>query len=151
MAWRLDVAQRVPSLGLSILATDADEGMLTRARRGCYGEGSLRLLPSEWRPLAFDEAGGEHCVREKLRQNVTFRCEDVRTTMPEGPFDLILCRNVAFTYFESLQQRAIAQQLVSRLVEDGVLVVGSHEAPPDVEGLLRVPSVACAYMHRVAD
>jgi chemotaxis protein methyltransferase CheR len=146
MAWRLDVAWRFPTLDLVILATDSDEGILERARRGCYGGSSLKQLPPEWHSLAFDEAAGVHCIHEDLQQNVTFRCEDVRTTMPDGLFDLILCRNVAFTYFAPPQQRTIAEQLVRRLVKDGVLVVGSHETAPYVDGLLRLTAMPCAYV-----
>jgi chemotaxis protein methyltransferase CheR len=50
--------------------------------------------------------------------------------MPVGPFDLILCRNLAFTYFELNLQRAILRRLEQRLAPEGVLVVGAHESLP---------------------
>lgn len=147
MAWRLDVARRFPSLALSILATDADEEMVERAHRGCYAGGSMKELPTEWRALGFRDKDGVHCLRDELRENVTFRREDVRTTMPDGPFDLVLCRNLVFSYFEPSLRRATAERMVSRIVEGGVLVVGCHEAPPDLSGgLSAFPGVPCAYL-----
>ena len=146
MIWRLDVGRRFPSLALDIVATDADGTMLERARRGRYGAGSLRLLPPEWRSLAFQDADGLSCLRDELREGVAFRREDVRTTMPEGRFDLILCRNLVFTYFEPALEQAVATRIVERLVDRGALVVGCHERPPDLEELTPVPGVRCAYV-----
>lgn len=34
-----------------------------------------------------------------LRREGFRRCQDLREEMLDGPFDLILCRNLAFTYF----------------------------------------------------
>jgi chemotaxis protein methyltransferase CheR len=146
MAWQLDVARRFPSLALSVVATDADEGMLERARRGCYTGGSLRLLPPEWLPLAFREEDGLRCIRDELRRDMTFRREDVRTAMPDGPFDLVSCRNVVFTYFEPELQRTVAERMVGRMVDGGVLLVGCHEAPPDLPTLSPFAGVRCAYV-----
>jgi chemotaxis protein methyltransferase CheR len=56
--------------------------------------------------------------------------------MPEGPFDVILCRNVAFTYFDEPVQLVVARKLCDRLRVGGALVVGQHEAPPDLAGVL---------------
>ena len=45
-------------------------------------------------------------------------------------FDLILCRNLAFTYFDVPAQESVAAALASRLGPGGALVVGSHERLP---------------------
>lgn len=117
-----------------ILATDADERVLDRARRGCYPRGCLRELRAPLRDRAFvrrsDEAS-DYCIRDEYRRNVTFRREDLRETMPGGPFDIILCRNLAFTYFDEATQRRIAEELMARLADGGVLVVGAREALPE--------------------
>ncbi len=51
-------------------------------------------------------------------------------TAPEGRFDLILCRNVAFTYFEDTPQRRTLRQIIDRLAMGGALVVGATESLP---------------------
>ena len=66
--------------------------------------------------------------------------------MPAGAFDLILCRNVAFTYFEPDVQRAILAGLVERLAPGGVLLVGAHERLPEPSDL--VASSETSGLHR---
>jgi chemotaxis protein methyltransferase CheR len=149
MIWRFDVARRFPSLDLRIVATDADEVMLERARGGCYAEGSLRLLPTDLRSRGFLEDAGLHHVRDEIRGHVMLQCQDVRTTMPDGPFDLVLCRNVVFTYFEPSLQQTIAERIAGRMIEGGVLVVGCHERAPDLAALAPLPGARGAYVrHR---
>jgi chemotaxis protein methyltransferase CheR len=50
--------------------------------------------------------------------------------MPDGPFSLILCRNLVFTYFDEELQREMAVALRKRLTPTGALVLGRHEALP---------------------
>ena len=61
---------------------------------------------------------------------VRFLDQDIGRAYPEGPFDLILCRNLVFTYFETALQAAIAERLAERLVSGGALVLGIHESLP---------------------
>lgn len=109
-----------------ILATDADPHLLQRARRACYPETSLRDLPERWR-AAFEPFGEAYCLRADYRKPVRFLEQDIRHECPEGPFELILCRNLAFTYFATALQVAIAK----RLVAGGMLVLGVHESLPN--------------------
>jgi chemotaxis protein methyltransferase CheR len=65
-----------------------------------------------------------------FREDVRFVLEDIRQSMPDGPFDLILCRYLVFIYFDEALQYQLAGQLHDRLVPGGCLVLGSHEAIP---------------------
>ena len=47
--------------------------------------------------------------------------------MPADRFHLILCRNLAFTYFETRCQERILDALLARLRTGGYLVIGAHE------------------------
>jgi chemotaxis protein methyltransferase CheR len=110
--------------------------MLERARAGCYGSGSLRDLPRDWLPLAFEERNGLQCVRDRLREHVEFIEQDIRLAIPGGPFDLILCRNLAFTYFDHAVQEEVGAGMVGRLHPGGVLAIGIHEQlPATLDGL----------------
>ncbi|MEA3273929.1 MAG: CheR family methyltransferase, partial [Pseudomonadota bacterium] len=113
-----------------IVATDADPHLLERAHRACYPGTSLRDLPDSWR-AAFEPFGDEHCLSAEYRTPVSFLEQDMRRECPEGRFDLILCRNLVFTYFATALQAAIARRLVERLVPEGVLVLGIHESLPE--------------------
>ena len=113
-----------------MIGTDADDVMLQRARTACYGHGSLRDLPTGWREAAFDRAGHEFCLKPALRQGIVLLRQDIRAELMPGPFDLICCRNLAFTYFAMPLQRRILREFCGRLVDGGVLVLGKHESLP---------------------
>lgn len=130
MVWRLRVGHRFPGLDLHVLATDIDQAVLDRARRACYRRSSLKELPAEWLAAAFVRRGELQCLRADYRRGVVVAEHDIRTGAPDGPFDLVLCRNLAFTYFEPELQREVCEQLVDVVRPGGVLVVGSHEAVP---------------------
>jgi chemotaxis protein methyltransferase CheR len=137
--WRLAVQPSFPDasdLRLDLLATDVDETMIARAGTGVYGRSSLRELPALWRDAALEPREEDlFRVRPAFREGVALRVADIRVEMPPGPFDLILCRNVAFTYFAAGLQRRVLRGLHDRLVPGGLLVTGTHERPPQVDGV----------------
>jgi chemotaxis protein methyltransferase CheR len=124
--------------GLGILATDRDPVLLDRARAGLYRASSLRDLPVADRARAFEAEGGLFRLRDGIRAGVEFRLMDLRREMPDGPFDLVFCRYVAFTYFaESLQTR-ILEGIAARLEPGGLLAIGRHERLPPGPPFIRV-------------
>ncbi len=131
IVFRLAVAPAFPGLELSVVATDAGERVLERARRACYASGTVRELPPEWRELAFEHRGSELCLRAAFRGGVELRQEDLRRVMPPGPFHVVFCRNLAFTYFDLDGQRAVLAGVTARLVRGGFLVIGAHESLPE--------------------
>lgn len=131
LAWEYAVGPMFPTVALKVLATDADQPIIRRARAASYKEGSLRELPSTWRRRGFVRRGDRYYLRPRFRRLVTVAEHDVRDPAPDGPFDLILCRNLAFTYFDAGLQRQVARNLANGLRNGGALVVGSHEKLPD--------------------
>ncbi|MFO0996935.1 MAG: CheR family methyltransferase [Alphaproteobacteria bacterium] len=134
LIWRFKVEPRFPRLSLEIVATDADDNQLARARVGCYRPSSLRELPAAWAKGAFVTSGPLRCLRPKFRAGIEFERQDVRANAPKGPFDLILCRNLAFTYFDESQQREVLAMIVRKLTPGGFLVIGRRERLPDEKG-----------------
>ncbi|KPJ79217.1 MAG: chemotaxis protein CheR [Gemmatimonas sp. SG8_23] len=130
LAWKIDVSPRAPGVDLSLVATDVDAGLLERARVGCYPTGSLRELPSDWIAAAFETADDLLCLRGGYRSGVEFVRQDIRREMPEGPFDLVLCRNLVFTYFEVGVQGTLLERILRAMTSRGLLVLGGHEALP---------------------
>lgn len=130
LLWDLAFAPRFPSLSMTILATDLDQNMINRAREACYGAGSLRELPREWKNRAFLRLGDLFCLRPEIRTAVTFLQQDIRESTPQGAFHLIFCRNVSFTYFDAGLQQEVLARISERLVSGGVLVIGIHENLP---------------------
>jgi chemotaxis protein methyltransferase CheR len=129
LIWLLELEPQFPEVPLRVVATDSDPALLVRARRAWYSESSLRDLPSSWKERVFSVAGDELCLDERFKVGVDFRFQDVREARPEGCFDLVLCRNLVFTYFEPPLQRAIQSKLADCLVPGGALVVGARETP----------------------
>jgi chemotaxis protein methyltransferase CheR len=115
---------------LRVLATDVDPVLLERGRRARYQESSLRELPPELRQRAFSDDR----LKAEYRARVEFALHDLRAGAPDGPFDLVLCRNVLFTYFEEEFQHEVGRSLAASLRPGGALVVGAHETLPEVFG-----------------
>jgi chemotaxis protein methyltransferase CheR len=92
--------------------------------------GSFKDAPPDWPERAFTPDTGTLCLRPEFRRDIVFRREDIRERQPDGPFDLVLCRNLAFTYFaDDLQRRTLAA-IERRLWPGGLLVLGAHERLP---------------------
>lgn len=149
LAWHLDAAEAAPGVELAILATDVDSLLLARARTACYGRGPLKDLPQDWVRAAFDTVDGSFCLRSEFRVGVTLTRQDVRRDMPPGPFDLILCRNLVFTYFELDLQAALLSRMLERLHRGGYLVLGGHETLPPGSWPLESPLGGLAIHQRV--
>jgi chemotaxis protein methyltransferase CheR len=115
---------------IDIIATDTDLHLLMRAKRACYPASSLRELPANWR-VAFQVRNDEWCLQPKYRAMVKFTEQDIRHWFTDGRFDLILCRNLVFTYFVASLQTEIAHRLTDSLVPGGLLLLGAHETLPE--------------------
>jgi chemotaxis protein methyltransferase CheR len=143
--WDLEVAPSRPGVPLSILASDVEPAVLARARRGCFEPSSLRELPPPLVDPAFDRVGPLACVKAQHRDGVEILAQDLRTQAPDGPFDLILCRYLAFIYFAEPLQRRVLSAMLERLRPQGWLVIGTHERLPgdplELAPLAHVPQV----------
>ena len=125
--WALSPNCALRHTGLEILATDIDPDLLQRAGLACYPCSSIRELPSDWRQAAFSRDGDRFCLQPSYRHAVSFMQHDLRSAAPDGPFDLVLCRNLAFTYFDASLQWETGQRIASALRPGGLLVLGAHE------------------------
>lgn len=135
--YSLAIAAREQRIAVRIVATDLDENQLRRAREARYPPGCLKDLPLRYRATAFERQGEDFVLREELRADVELLQQDLRKDMPPGPFDLVLCRYLAFTYFEAPLQRKIAEGLLARTRPNGFLVLGKRERwPEEVPGVL---------------
>jgi len=115
---------------LHIIATDADDALLARAQRGCYSKSSIMDLPGELVQRAFTRSGDLYTIKKTFTEKITFVQQDIREQLPDGPFQLILCRNFVLTCFTEALQREILEKIIARLAPGGILVVGCHESIP---------------------
>lgn len=138
--WHLQVQHLFPDVQLEIIATDAEPNLITRGVAACYDYSSVKNLPEQWRRTVFDRQDARYCLRREYRRAVQFRRHDLRQSFARlflnESVDLILCRNLAFTYFDGSLQQQTYLRLMQVLRTGGVLVIGIHELlPPDVAGV----------------
>lgn len=133
LLWKLKLQAQFPTVWLLILATDIDDRAIARAQQGCYPPSSLRDLPESWRGQAFDHTPEGLRIKPEYREPVTFLVQDIREAAPEETFHLILCRYLAFTYFDEALQNNTLRQVVDRMQIGGALVIGNGETLPDGE------------------
>jgi chemotaxis protein methyltransferase CheR len=130
MIWKSDETKDLP---MRITATDVDKTVLERARCACYPKSSLRDLPERWVRDAFDSSGDDYRLKEEFRRDVTLVKQDIRHELPAGDYHLILCRNLALTYFSEELQKQVVAAILTRLVPKGFLAVGTRELLPEGE------------------
>jgi len=132
--WDLRVRPDFPGVRLRLLGTDADAILLRRAAAARYQGGSLKDLPAAWRDAAFTRDGEAFVLRPEFRRDIAFQEADIRRGQPDGPFDLVLCRNLVFTYFAPGLQEALQRAIAARLAPGGYLAIGAHERLPAEAG-----------------
>jgi chemotaxis protein methyltransferase CheR len=141
LGWALAGPGRTGDVALRILATDSDPALLARAGEAIYTPGCLKELPEPLRQEGFEPvASGGLRPRAPFRDAVTLMEHDQRTAPPPGRFRLVLCRNLAFTYFDVALQCEVLARLGRALVSGGALVVGRREAlPEEAQGFVPWP------------
>lgn len=149
LSWEERLRARFPQIRPELLATEVDDRLLRRCLAACYAFGSLKNLPEGWLERHFNRRDDEYCLHETFKRHVRFLRHDLRDGPPDGPFHLILCRNLAFTYYDEPLQRRIASQLHRQLLPGGLLMLGVHESLPEgVEGFECLSAKLAVYRRR---
>ena len=115
---------------IEIVASDASEAMVDRARRGRFGARSFRSLPADLRDRYFRPIGTEWQVDERLHSQIrwtTANLVDRGEVMPLARADAIFCRNV-FIYFSDETIAKVVHWFAGGLADDGVLFLGASES-----------------------
>lgn len=120
---------------LALYGTDVNQGSLTKARKGLYGEWSFRNPPS-WIYNFFDTPEKNPWqIHPEIRERVSFSLLNLVEFPYPGPFgeaermDLILCRNVLM-YLSPQIVPKILEAFSSSLKTGGYLVVSPTEGSP---------------------
>lgn len=137
--WHTFLEKRFPDITVEIIATDTEPKLLERAKTGHYNTSSLKELAPDIMEAAFETSERGLCLNTKYRHGVVFLLSDIRSDMPQGPFALILCRNLVFTYFDAEMQRDLLEGMIDRLITGGALVIGGHESLPSGSRPLQHP------------
>jgi len=127
---------------LDVVATDLNEEVLQRARRGTYSQLEVnRGLPATTLVKHFTREGASWRISPVVSSAVTFRPLNLmRPFPPMGTFDVVFLRNVLI-YFDLPTKRDILRRVRRVLSPDGYLFLGAAEMTMGVDdSWQRVPA-----------
>ncbi len=130
LLWQQHVGSDDPKQIIEIIATDVDEHMLQRASLACYPGGNIRDVPKHLIERYFRKEGSLFCLDESIKKMVDFQKQDIRIAMPDGPFEIVFCKNLVAMYFEKESALASFKEITGRLASGGFLFTGNHEPFP---------------------
>ncbi|HXI14128.1 MAG TPA: protein-glutamate O-methyltransferase CheR [Thermoanaerobaculia bacterium] len=114
-----------------IFASDLNQAVLAKARKGIYRESAFRVTQPALRAKYFtSEDNGNWRVRDSIRNRVSFgrlNLYDPPRVSLLGNLDVIFCRNVII-YFDDHSKRVAISNFYQRLVNDGFLLLGHSES-----------------------
>jgi len=125
-----------------LLGTDCRPDAVARAAAGSFDPGALRNVPPSIRERYCTPDGDVYRVSAQLRHATAWRTGDVLAAAEPGPWDVVLCRNLAI-YLRHDAVAALWTRLAAALRPGGLLVLGNAERPVGVRGL--VPVGPCLY------
>lgn len=116
-----------------IFATDISEQSLETARRGVYGQKSVRNVTLKYLQKYFDQHAERYVIDPKLRERIEFSLYDLlddSSCCPPasifGDFDLVICSNVLFYYRPDIQ-KFILNKIGRSLTQSGYLMTNEAE------------------------
>ncbi|MEE9219274.1 MAG: CheR family methyltransferase [Acidobacteriota bacterium] len=128
--WEERIRPTRPDLTLNIVATDTREDCLERARRAIYPPSALRNVPAETRARHFEPAAGDFQFLLPRSVAVRFQRGDLLEDPPPTGCAVALCRNLAFTYFDTEDRLRACAALAQALEPGGFLAIGDREWLP---------------------
>lgn len=112
----------------NLLGTDCRQTAVAAATAGLFMPQDLANVPAAARQRFFVAEGQKVRALDVLRKTMLFRRSNILEQPEAGPFDLILCRNLAI-YLHPESAGRLWLNLEKALRPGGVLVLGKAESP----------------------
>jgi chemotaxis methyl-accepting protein methylase len=125
-----------------LVGTDCRASAVGAARGGRYPDAALARVPFDLRNRYFTRDGDHRQLVAALRDRIEWRVRDVLFAPEQGPWDLVLCRNVTI-YLGPGASHRLAGAAAASLARGGFIVVGRAERLPADAGL--APVARCIY------
>jgi chemotaxis protein methyltransferase CheR len=114
-----------------IFASDINQQVLAKARRGHYRESAFRATEIPLRDKYFSPTGdGSWRLHDDIRNRVSFGrlnlYDEARVSLL-GHLDIIFCRNVII-YFDDVSKKVVVNNFYNRLADSGYLLLGHSES-----------------------
>lgn len=134
---------------VELVATDVSHAAIDFARTGCYSRFEIQrgLGVSQMLRYFKETEEGWQATRQLLGM-IRYEAANLLEWSSQGPFDLILCRNLML-YFDDEAKRTACERLYASLAPDGRLLLGGGEASLDRSSGF-VPAAQDAALYRVA-
>jgi chemotaxis methyl-accepting protein methylase len=137
-----EAAPVLEDITVEVVGLDVSSDAVDRATRGVYPARALATLEPWRRQRYFRSTGTEYEVAPELRSMIRWLRWNLTGGLPVMQVDVIFCRNVLI-YFQGIQRRTLAGNLVAALHPRGFLVVGytdSLQAYRDILEPIRINS-----------
>jgi len=134
----------------TIVATDVDEGALSGARLGLYGDRAVNQVPQALLERYFRRRGKLFEFDPELRSRILYRHLNLAHAPFSLPFtecDLVLLRNVLI-YFRRPLQRRVISQVGQLLAQHGYLFLGASETLWQIQDDLEAVDLSSCFCYR---
>jgi len=149
LAIALDQEGLLDRMPIEIVASDASQALVERARRGIYGERSFRSLPPELWARYFQPHGERWRADPKVHDRIrwtTANLVDSSAVRALAAVDVIFCRNV-FIYFADETITRVTQSFAEGLAADGRLFLGASESLTRLETAFELTELGSAFVY----
>jgi len=114
-----------------IFASDINQQVLQKARKGQYRESAFRATEPKLRERYFThETDNAWRIKDEIRNRISFGrlnlYDEARVSLL-GHLDVIFCRNVII-YFDDASKKVVVNNFYNRLVDSGYLLLGHSES-----------------------
>lgn len=114
-----------------IFASDINQQVLAKARKGSYRESAFRATSPVVREKYFTRSDdGTWRVRDEIRNRISFGrlnlYDEARVSLL-GHLDIVFCRNVII-YFDDASKKVVVSNFYNRLIAGGYLLLGHSES-----------------------
>jgi chemotaxis protein methyltransferase CheR len=131
IAMLLSEAGHYERAAFEIFASDINQQVLAKARRGQYRESAFRATDAPLRDKYFSRnEDGSWQIHDSIRNRVSFgrlNLYDESRVSLLGHLDIIFCRNVII-YFDDTSKKVVVSNFYNRLTENGYLLLGHSES-----------------------
>jgi len=129
-----EMKKELSGVRVEILASDINNSVIRAARRGIYGDNTVRHVPPDIRMRYFRKIDGRYHLDERIKSRVRFArlnlVDENRLRIVAG-MDIIFCKNVLI-YFDLAAKKKVVDSLYDSLLPGGYLLIGKSEALHDI-------------------
>lgn len=116
----------IKGFNITILASDIDEEMLAKGRKGLYKEDEMKGISHDFLEKYFTQAPGGYQVKPFLKAMVKFARLDLITDKKYPKIDLLFCRNVVIYFTKELKEK-LYMEFYDSITPGGYFVMGKTE------------------------